>query len=226
MVTNREDYIKVIYELGGEQNRIGTKSIATALKVSSPSVSEMIKKLVGEGYIEYESYKGVKLTSYGLKEALRIKKRHLLWEVFLSNKLGYDWEDVHEEAEILEHITSPKLEELLEKYLEYPKFCPHGTPIEDTTYIFSHTTLDKVEIGKNVMIKRLADEKDILRYIRLSNLNLGDTISVLGKDEEGSIRIQKDQIELIINQELSRKIFVNVESGRTADRRKYEKDSI
>ena len=130
MTVNREDYLKTIYELGGETNKIGTKNIATALKVSPPSVSEMIKILVREGYVAYELYKGVILTPSGLEKAQKIKRRHLLWEVFLAEKLGYDEDDVHSEAEILEHVTSPKLEEMLEKYLDYPKACPHGTPIE------------------------------------------------------------------------------------------------
>lgn len=130
MTINREDYLKIIYELGGEQNKIGTKNIATALKVSPPSVSEMIKKLVDEDYVEYMLYKGVILTPKGLERAKEVKKRHLLWEVFLVEELGYNSEDVHAEAEILEHVTSAKLQERLEKYLDYPEVCPHGTPIE------------------------------------------------------------------------------------------------
>lgn len=130
MTVNREDYLKTIYELGGEKNKIGTKNIATALHVAPPSVSEMIKILVREKYVEYELYKGVILTPRGLARAKIIKKRHLLWEVFLTEKLGYDGEDIHKEAEILEHVTSSKLEERLEKYLDYPKVCPHGTSIE------------------------------------------------------------------------------------------------
>ncbi|MGO1469180.1 MAG: metal-dependent transcriptional regulator [Tissierella sp.] len=208
MTGNREDYIKAIYELGGEKNRIGTKDIASALKISQPSVSEMLKKLVEEGYIEYKVYKGVKLTEKGRKEALHIKKRHLLWEVFLVEKLGYDWEDVHEEAEVLEHITSPQLEERLEKYLDYPTICPHGTPLEDDSYIFNATSLDSMLEGENAIIKRLEDEKGILRYSKMMSLNIGDTIKIIDKDLKGNIIIEKDGENIEIREDLANKIYV------------------
>lgn len=208
MTGNREDYIKAIYELGGEKNRIGTKSIAQSLNISAPSVSEMIKKLVEEGYIEYKLYKGVKLTEKGVKKALRIKKRHLLWEVFLVEKLGYSWEDVHEEAEILEHITSPKLEELLEKYLDYPKVCPHGTPLEDDGYIFDTTSLDSLDIGETAYIKRIIDEKEILRYVKTIDLKIGDDVKILEKHLNGTIKIQINGISIDIKENLAKKIYV------------------
>lgn len=205
---NREDYIKTIYELGGEKNKIGTKSIASALKISPPSVSEMIKNLVEEGYIDYELYKGVRLTEKGLKEALHIKKRHLLWEVFLVEKLGYEWEDVHEEAEILEHITSPKLEEKLEKYLDYPKACPHGTPLEDTSYIFDAISLDTIEIGAKTFIKRLEDEKEVLRFSKSIGLNIGNMIKMIDKDLNGNIKIERKGKYIDIEKSIAEKIYV------------------
>lgn len=208
MTGNREDYIKAIYELGGEKHRIGTKEIASALSISPPSVSEMLKKLVEEGYIEYQIYKGVKLTERGRKEALHIKKRHLLWEVFLVEKLGYDWEDVHEEAELLEHITSPKLEKLLERYLDYPKICPHGTPLEDDSYIFNTTSLDSISEGENTIIKRLEDEKEVLRFSRSIGLNIGDIIKIIDKDAKGNIKIEKDGKDIEIREDLAKKIYV------------------
>lgn len=208
MTGNREDYIKVIYELGGEKKRIGTNSIAQALNISPPSVSEMIKKLVEEGYIEYQLYKGVKLTIKGIKEALRIKKRHLLWEVFLVEKLGYDWEDVHEEAEVLEHITSSKLESMLEKYLDYPKFCPHGTPLEDDGYIFNNISLDSVDVGSTIYIKRIVDEKEILIYAKTIDLKIGDKVKILEKDLNGKIKIEKDKKKIDIDKEIAKKIYV------------------
>lgn len=205
---NREDYIKAIYELGGEKNRIGTKKIALALKISPPSVSEMLKKLVKEGYIEYRIYKGVKLTERGIKEALHIKKRHLLWEVFLVEKLGYDWEDVHEEAELLEHITSPKLEKKLEEYLDYPKMCPHGTPLEDGSYIFNVTTLASISEGESTVVQRLEDEKEILRFSRTMGLKIGDIIKKISKDPEGNIKIEKDGVSIEIREDLAKKIYL------------------
>ncbi|HHX59861.1 MAG TPA: metal-dependent transcriptional regulator [Epulopiscium sp.] len=211
MTVNREDYLKTIYELGGEKNKIGTKDIAVVLKVSLPSVSEMIKKLVDEGYIEYVLYKGVILTPSGLAMAKKIKKRHLLWEVFLVEKLGFDWEDVHIEAEMLEHMTSPKLEGKLEKYLNYPEVCPHGTPIEDHSYIFNYISLDRIQEGESVVIKRLEDEKIILKYSKQEGLNIGDTIKVHSKDQKRIAIIQDSGIFVEIKNELAKKIYVNKE---------------
>ena len=208
MTGNREDYLKAIYELGGEKNRIGTKNIASALKISAPSVSEMIKNLVNEGYIEYELYKGVNLTKKGLDEALHIKKRHLLWEVFLVEKLGYEWEDVHEEAEILEHITSPKLEEKLDKYLNYPKACPHGTPMEDNSYIFNAISLDSIGAGEKTFIKRLEDEREVLRFSKDIGLNIGDMIKIIENDGNSNIKIERSGEYIEVDRELGKKIYV------------------
>lgn len=130
MTGNKEDYLKIIYELGGEENLVSNKKIANALEISPSSVTEMIQKLLKEGYVEYELYKGIKLSDYGALEAKKVKRRHLLWEVFLLEKLGYKLEEVHDEAEILEHVTSDKLEKMLDKYLNYPEVCPHDTNID------------------------------------------------------------------------------------------------
>jgi len=126
---SKENYLKAIYELGGDTNVVGNKDIARSLMVSAPSVSEMIKKMLEDGFLEYAQYRGVKLTEYGRKEAMKIKRRHLLWEVFLMEKLNFGKNEAHEEAEKLEHVASRQLEKGLDKYLNYPKTCPHGTEI-------------------------------------------------------------------------------------------------
>lgn len=208
MTGNREDYIKAIYELGGKENRISTKDIAFALNISPPSVSEMIKKLVEEGYLEYELYKGVMLTRKGFDEAFRIKKRHLLWEVFLVDKLGYAWEDVHEEAEVLEHITSPKLEEHLDKFLGYPKVCPHGTPLEDYRYTTETYSLDNMIIGESIIIKRIEDEKNILRFVNDIELKIGDLVEITNRSPDGIVRVEKDNVSIDIEKNLAEKIYV------------------
>lgn len=126
---SKENYLKAIYELGGDTNIVSNKDIAKSLMISAPSVSEMIKKMLEDGFLEYTQYQGVRLTEHGRKEAIKVKRRHLLWEVFLMEKLDYDEDEAHEEAEKLEHIASRRLEEGLDKYLNYPKACPHGTKI-------------------------------------------------------------------------------------------------
>src|SRR5690606_5362307 len=94
MNISKEDYLKVIYELGGENDLVSNKDIATRLDISAPSVSEMIKKLLQDGFVEYTLYQGIRLTKYGTKEAKKIRNRHLLWEFFLVEKLGYNLDEI------------------------------------------------------------------------------------------------------------------------------------
>lgn len=211
MNVSREDYLKAIYELGGDKHKIGTKNIATALKVSQPSVSEMIKKLVREGYADYELYKGVVLTPKGLEKAKKIKRRHLLWEVFLVDKLGYSWEDVHAEAEILEHVTSKELERRLDEYLGYPDACPHGSPITSARGHKAQTkeiSLSEIIVGQGVTIKRFSDEKALLQYVSQVGLAIGDLIDVNRKGQEVVVVGLENQGSITIPKELANKIYV------------------
>lgn len=210
MTDNREDYIKAIYELGGERNRISTKAIADVLKISQPSVSEMLKKLAAEEVLDYVVYKGVKLTEKGSAEAIRIKRIHILWEVFLVEKLGYDLADVHEEAELLEHITSKKLEEKLEAFLNYPKVCPHGTPLNSDEYLFAYTRLNEYLVGDTVILKRLQDDKKFLNEVASLNLNIEDRLEIIRyKNKEFTVKVNGRLIELSKAQ--ADNIYVNKE---------------
>ena len=206
---NKEDYLKIIYELGGKDKKISNKEISEGLKVSAPSVSEMINKLLKDGYIEYTSYRGVTLTSLGLREAIKIKKRHLLWEVFLVEKLAYSWEDVHEEAEKLEHVTNSKLERALDKYLDYPKYCPHGNPIiSKEEEIASYISINDLSQGEKAVIKRLRDDKEVLRYIKKIDLRIGDEIKLVEKNAESNIIIKRKSKKIQIKKKYLNDIYV------------------
>lgn len=214
MTGSKEDYIKVIYELGGERNRISTKDIAHALKISAPSVSEMLKKLAEENVLQYEVYKGVMLTEKGVSEAVRIKKVHILWEVFLVEKLGYDLADVHQEAELLEHITSKRLEEKLEEFLGYPNVCPHGTPLNHDEYLFDYLPLTRITVGKVVTLKRFKDDKIFLNDIKKFNLKLEDKLRVKSYNPEKKIyEILVNNKEIILSNDQASKIYVFQESN-------------
>lgn len=209
---NKEDYLKVIYELGGNSLPVNNKDIALALEVSAPSVSEMIKKLLEQGYIEYTPYKGIILTDLGIKEASKVVRKHRLWEVFLVQHLGYSWDIVHEEAENLEHVTSSELEHRLNEFLNYPKACPHGNIIPREEMLLekdAYKALSSVMEGEDVIIRRVTDKKTLLKYLIDLDLSLGDHIKVIKHAPyNGPITLNKKDKEIFIAKEAAKYIFV------------------
>ena len=178
-----EDYLKGIYTLK-KKKEYSNKKLAEYLNISPASVSEMIKKLVNEGYLTIEKKK-VKLTEKGSNFALDIIRKHKVWEVFLFEKLGYDKEDVHKEAEILEHVTSNKLLQKLEKFLFYPKECPHGSPIFYDLKDFDEGNvikLSEAEEDDEIVILSVEDNIELYDYLRDLNINLKEQYIVEKKD--------------------------------------------
>lgn len=126
MTPNKEDYIKAIYKLGGNHELVSNKSITNMLQISAASTTEMLNKLVAEEYVTYERYKGARLTEKGIMFAERLIRTHKIWEVFLVKSLGFSPEEVHAQAEVLEHASSPELIERLVEFLDDLTHCPHG----------------------------------------------------------------------------------------------------
>ncbi|RPH34760.1 metal-dependent transcriptional regulator, partial [bacterium] len=124
-----EDYIKAVYALEAVGEPVTTSAVAAQLHIANGSVSAMLKKLSQERLLHYKPYQGVTLTAAGRRMALRIVRRHRLWEVFLAERLGFPWDEVHDEAERLEHVTSDELERKLDESLGFPSADPHGDPI-------------------------------------------------------------------------------------------------
>ena len=129
--TSEENYIKAIYHLQKQASQVSTKELAGALQTKPASVTDMMKKLKTKKLLNYKPYYGFRLSAEGNRVALGIIRRHRLWEFFLSEKLDFRWDEVHEVAEQLEHVSSIKLIEKLDSFLGYPKFDPHGDPIPD-----------------------------------------------------------------------------------------------
>lgn len=212
MTPNREDYLKLIFELGGSQKKISNKQIVSGLNVSAASVSEMISKLVKDGFVSHSPYQGVQLTDKGLKNASSLLRRHRLWEVFLVEQLGYSWNDVHEEAEILEHVSSDELTNRLDEYLNHPKVCPHGgiIPSPDQTVEEKDwkTILDQ-PVGMMIRIQRVLDEKELLDYLVDLDLLIGEvwTISKI-EPYEGPIILTNDKRKIAVSQKAAGNIFV------------------
>src|SRR5699024_7894184 len=145
----------------------------------------MMNSLVKVEWVEYTPYKGSILTDKGTAYAKEIIRKHRLWEVFLVEKLGFDIEDVHPEAELLEHTTSNDVADKLEAYLGYPEYCPHGgaITISQMDVQEDHTiTISEAEIGDEVVISRIVDEDKLLKYFKNQHLNIGDRITVTDID--------------------------------------------
>ncbi|MFC4771119.1 metal-dependent transcriptional regulator [Enterococcus hermanniensis] len=214
MTPNREDYLKLILELGGDQKKVSNKKIVAGLSISGASVSEMINKLVKEGLVEHSPYQGVQLTAAGLEKASTLVRKHRLWEVFLVDHLGYSWNEVHDEAEVLEHVTSSQMEQRLDAYLSHPTFCPHGGMIPQqgqTVHEKGRETLVNYPEGSTIRIARVLDEKELLDYLMDLTIDIHDVYTIKAiAAYEGPITLQNDQKEVSISYKAASTIFVDL----------------
>lgn len=212
MTPNKEDYLKIIYELGGTDKKINNKEIVERLAVSAASVSEMMSKLLKEGFIERVPYQGVQLTAEGLRKASTLIRKHRLWEVFLVEHLGYSWNEVHAEAEVLEHVSSVELTNRLEDYLDYPKICPHGGIIPDKNGVLKEPqlpTLAEQPVNQKVRIKRVADEKELLDYLVSIEIQINDVYTIVEVGAyEGSIVMEKENKQFQISFKAASSVYV------------------
>jgi len=179
-----EDYLKAIFKLSGPLKKgVSTNAISEELSTKASSVSDMVKKLSDKNLVHYVKYQGTKLTKEGEKIALKVIRKHRLWEVFLVEKLKFGWDEIHEIAEQLEHIRSSKLIDKLDAHLGFPKKDPHGDPIPDKNGLFQtleQIKLNELKIGeKAILIGVSEDSKDFLNFLDKINLKLGSKIEIL-----------------------------------------------
>lgn len=162
-----EQYLQTICKLSSEQSPVALSALADQMRISSVSANEMIKKLVARGLVAYEPYKGVTLTAEGQTQALRVIRRHRLWERFLTDVLGLPWDRVHEEACQLEHATSALVEERLAQFLNEPETCPHGHPLAGAECCREEgLPLSEMEPGQRAVVLRVAEHNaELLRYL-------------------------------------------------------------
>jgi len=193
-----ENYLKAILVISLNTNeKASTNAIADEISTSAASVSDMLKKLQEKELIKYEKYKGVELSEQGNKLATSIIRKHRLWETFLVNKLDFNWGEVHDVAEQLEHIKSVELVDRLDSFLGFPKFDPHGEPIPTkdgdipTTNTIPLNELQARTKGKVMGVT--LDEKSFLDYLTKLNISIGTKIELLEKisfDQSLSINIE------------------------------------
>lgn len=202
-----ENYLKALYKLGGKSGDVQTNALAEELSTKASSVTDMMKKLAEKKLVNYEPYKGVSLSSQGYLVAINIVRKHRLWEVFLVEKLGFKWDEVHEIAEQLEHIQSVELIEKLDKFLDFPKFDPHGDPIPDKYgSVYQHLELTLAQLEKSergVVVGVKEHSKAYLNYLDQLNLVLGSEVFIEDKvefDSSMKVKINNKEIVAISNQ--------------------------
>ena len=189
-----ENYLKALYHLINDNDEVSVNDLSRQLNIKMPSVNSMIKKFADKKWVKYESYKPIKLTESGKKEASLIVRKHRLTEMFLVEKMGFGWENVHEIAEQLEHIHSEVFFDKMDEILNYPKVDPHGEPIPDKDGNVIQPDLKKLSKCQENEIVELASvttsSEEFLSFLNKRNLSLGTEIIVLQKEDfDHSIKV-------------------------------------
>jgi DtxR family Mn-dependent transcriptional regulator len=216
LTISEENYLKCIFRLSQEAGKkITPTAIAEILAHNSASVVDMIKKLTDKKLIEYNKTTGVKLTEKGHKAALQIVRKHRLWEVFLLQRLGYSWEEVHDIAEQLEHVQHAELADRLDKYLGYPIYDPHGDPIPQVNGKMAKTfktTLIEVKEKESCQVTGVKDSSNsFLQYLQKLKIGIGTKITVAEKITfDDSIVINIDnRNKITVSKKFAENILVN-----------------
>lgn len=182
-----ENYLKAAYTLSEKSGEVSVNELSKMLNIKMPTVNSMVKKLSEKGYLIYQSYKPVQLTEMGEKTALLIIRKHRLTEMFLVEKMGFGWEEVHEVAEQIEHIKSPKFFAKMDELLDYPTVDPHGSPIPDASGKIrwkTYETLDKFNEGDKLKLVAVNNSNDdFLRYLNSKSITLDIQIEVISREE-------------------------------------------
>ncbi|MDQ0223460.1 metal-dependent transcriptional regulator [Streptococcus moroccensis] len=213
MTPNKEDYLKCLYELSLQEPKISNKQVAEVMKVSAPAVTEMLKKLIADDLIIKDKQSGYALTASGQYLVAALYRKHRLIEVFLVNHLGYTIEQVHEEAEVLEHTVSTLFIERLEKLLDYPKTCPHGgtIPAQGQLLIEKYQqTLDQLDQRGSYRLVRVQDDYQLLDYLEQHDIKVGDQIDLTQIDDyAGTFSLKtKSASSLQVTVPIAQKLYV------------------
>ena len=209
-----EDFLKTVYLLQQEAERVQTSMLAEALGITAPSTTEMAKKLAKANLVVHEPYRGIRLTPVGERIALEIVRNHRLLELFLVRTLEYAWDEVHEEAERLEHAVSERLIQRIAEYLGDPRYDPHGDPIpgpEGDIQKRELTPLAEWPVGEKGRVARLRDQSpDMLRYLADKGLVIGAEVRVVKSDPfDGPLTLEVDAGEQVIGLHVAHYVLVD-----------------
>lgn len=212
-----ENYIKAIWRLQKDQEAVSTNALAEELRTKPASVTDMLKRLKQKKLLHYTPYYGVQLAPEGRVLALGIVRRHRLWEYFLSDKLGFEWDAVHEIAEQLEHVSSPELIERLDQFLGHPRTDPHGDPIPDP---FGHMEtaerrcLIDLNEQQTAIVTAVGDQSSsLLELLRQKHIGIGTRLCITRRfSYDGSLELQIHPKRIsTISEQLARNIFIRIE---------------
>ena len=208
-----EDYLKAIYKLETEEKGASTTRIAEALDVSSASATNMVKRLSKMGLVNYQSYKGASLTASGRKIALEIIRHHRLLELYLLEVMGYSWDEVHDEAEKLEHHISEQFEDKIAELLDNPTHDPHGDPIPTKEGIMPEMeteSLVNAEEGHHYLVSRVKNQDpELLRYLEKIGLLPGANLMIKDKGPfRGPITLTVEDNEQVLGHEVAEHILI------------------
>ena len=210
-----ENYLKAIFKIAEKEGKVaGTNAIAAVLQTTAASVTDMLKRLSDKTLIVYERYRGVQLTEEGNRVATGLIRKHRLWEVFLVDKLGFAWDEVHDIAEQLEHIQSEALVKRLDLFLGHPRFDPHGDPIPDAEGRWTHrpqALLATLTPGQQATITGVNEHSPaFLQYLNQLGLGLGTHLEVLERfDYDRSVRVQAGDKAMVLSEKVCQNLWMH-----------------
>jgi DtxR family Mn-dependent transcriptional regulator len=212
-----ENFLKAVYSLeqrmASDEDRVSTNALSEMLSISAPSVTDMAQRLVDEGLIDYQRYRGIRLTDQGAGIALKMLRRHRLIELFLVKELGYELHEVHAEAENLEHAVSDQFVQALAAKLGHPSFDPHGDPIPNAEGVMVAPTLlplSELPIHQQAQVSRFAAEDNaLLQYTLSKGFKLRSDVEVIARDPfEGPLTVVIDGSTMVIGHTMAQNILV------------------
>jgi DtxR family Mn-dependent transcriptional regulator len=211
-----EDYLKTIFALEQEESPVSTSRIASARSVKPGSATSMVQRLHKLNLVNYEKHYGVTLTDSGREIALEVIRHHRLVELYLMEALGFSWDEVHEQADLLEHVISEKLEEKIAASLNHPEFDPHGDPIptkDGVVVDVESLPLSDLMVGARAVVTRIPDDADgeLLRY--LGGLGLTPGTEVIVRDVapfEGPLTLEIDSQTRIVGLRVASAVLVRI----------------
>lgn len=210
-----DNYLKSIYALSATgESGVSTNALAERMSTKPSSATDMLKKLNDRGLVKHTKYYGVTLTGKGKKAAMQIVRRHRLWELFLVEKLGFAWDEVHDIAEQMEHVESNELVQKLDHYLGYPKYDPHGDPIpdEDGNLPPGRSTIKASDMKENDSGKLVAvvdSSSEFLKYLKSVRLSLGSVLTIGEKfSYDNSVQVTTDNRALNLSETVAANLLI------------------